>query len=218
MSNDVLQQRLALHVGTTAEQCASLHAKKVTLHVLRHTAAMNLLQAAVDITVIALWLDHESVATTQIYLHADLTLKQQALDRTTPPTTPPDRYQPPDHLLAFLESLSLCRHHQPGHPLPPARRPRYRHNPELGIINFMPISGITSIFYGCPSRRGDLPQLALAHPSRPGATRPDQRLALGPPHRSTGHPPAGPPPADQRVPPSRRSRAVPGPPHRRRKD
>jgi integrase len=69
------------------------------------TAAMNLLQAGVDITVIALWLGHESVATTQIYLQADLALKQQALDRTTPPTTPTGRYRPPDGLLAFLESL-----------------------------------------------------------------------------------------------------------------
>jgi integrase/recombinase XerD len=105
MSNDALQQRLALHAGTATEQCASLHDKTITPHVLRHTAAMNLLQAGVDITVIALWLGHESVATTQIYLQADLALKQQALDRTTPPTTPPGRYRPPDHLLAFLEGL-----------------------------------------------------------------------------------------------------------------
>lgn len=66
---------------------------------------MNLLQAGVDITVIALWLGHESVATTQIYLQADLALKQQALDRTTPPSRPPGRHRPPDRLLAFLESL-----------------------------------------------------------------------------------------------------------------
>jgi integrase/recombinase XerD len=66
---------------------------------------MNLLQAGVDITVIALWLGHESVTTTQIYLQADLALKQQALDRATPPTTPPGRYRPPDGLLTFLESL-----------------------------------------------------------------------------------------------------------------
>jgi site-specific recombinase XerD len=66
---------------------------------------MNLLHAGVDITVIALWLGHESTATTQIYLQADLALKQQALDRTTPPATPPGRYHPPDPLLAFLEAL-----------------------------------------------------------------------------------------------------------------
>ena len=66
---------------------------------------MNLLHAGVDITVIALWLGHESVATTHIYLQADLALKQQALDRTTPPTSSPGRYQPPDQLLTFLEAL-----------------------------------------------------------------------------------------------------------------
>jgi site-specific recombinase XerD len=105
MSSDALQQRLTLHASTAAHQCVSLHGKTITPHILRHTAAMNLLQAGVDITVIALWLGHESVTTTQIYLQADLALKQQALDRTTPPTTPPGRYQPPDGLLTFLESL-----------------------------------------------------------------------------------------------------------------
>jgi integrase/recombinase XerD len=105
MSSDALQQRLTLHAGPAAEHCTSLHSKTITPHVLRHTCAMNLLQAGVDITVIALWLGHESVATTQIYLQADLALKQRALDRTTPPTTPPGRYRPPDQLLAFLEGL-----------------------------------------------------------------------------------------------------------------
>jgi site-specific recombinase XerD len=105
MSTDALQQRLTLHAATAATRCPSLHGKTITPHVLRHTAAMNLLQAGVDITVIALWLGHESVTTTHIYLQANLALKQQALDRTTPPTTPPGRYQPPDQLLAFLESL-----------------------------------------------------------------------------------------------------------------
>jgi len=73
--------------------------------VLRHTAAMRLLHAGIDTTVIALWLGHESVATTQIYIHADLALKQQALARTTPAETTPGRYQPPDQLIAFFESL-----------------------------------------------------------------------------------------------------------------
>jgi site-specific recombinase XerC len=63
------------------------------------------LHAGVDITVIALWLGHENVTTTQIYLQADMALKQRALDRTTPPATPPGRYQPADQLLAFLEAL-----------------------------------------------------------------------------------------------------------------
>ena len=71
----------------------------------RHTAAVRLLQAPVDTATIALWLGHESDQTTQIYLHANLTLKQRAIDRTTPPGTKPGRYQPPDPLLAFLEDL-----------------------------------------------------------------------------------------------------------------
>lgn len=66
---------------------------------------MRLLHAGVDITVIALWLGHENITTTQIYVQADLALKQRALDRTSPPTSPPGRYQPNDQLLAFLEGL-----------------------------------------------------------------------------------------------------------------
>jgi integrase/recombinase XerD len=105
LSSDALQQRLTHHAATAAKHCPSLQHKTVTPHVLRHTAAMTLLHAGVDITVIALWLGHASVATTQIYLQADLALKQRALDRTTPPTSSPGRYRPPDQLLAFLEGL-----------------------------------------------------------------------------------------------------------------
>jgi site-specific recombinase XerD len=105
MSRDALQQRLTLHVTAAGKCCPSLASKNVTPHVLRHSAAMALLHAGVDITVIALWLGHESVTTTQIYLQADMALKQQALDRTTPPAAQPGRYQPPDQLLAFLETL-----------------------------------------------------------------------------------------------------------------
>ena len=72
---------------------------------LRHTCAMRLLAAGVDTSVIALWLGHESVETTRIYLHADLAIKERALDRTTPSDTKPGRYRPPDSLLAFLEGL-----------------------------------------------------------------------------------------------------------------
>jgi site-specific recombinase XerD len=93
------------HVNAAARRCPSLTTKTVSPHVLRHTAAMRLLHAGVDTAVIALWLGHESVQTTQIYVHADLTIKERALDRTTPLGTKPGRYRPPDQLLAFLESL-----------------------------------------------------------------------------------------------------------------
>lgn len=101
LSHDALTQRLALYVAG----CPRLAGRTITPHVLRHTAAMRLLRAGVDITVIALWLGHESVATTQIYLRADLELKQRALDRTAPTGARPGRYKPSDRLLAFLESL-----------------------------------------------------------------------------------------------------------------
>ena len=105
MSNDALQQRLAVYAVTAARSCPTLAGKNITPHVLRHTAAMRLLHAGNDITVIALWLGHANVTTTQIYLQADMALKQQALNRTTPPATQPGRYKPPDQLLAFLEAL-----------------------------------------------------------------------------------------------------------------
>ena len=105
MSRDARQQRLAVYAAAAGRTCPALTSKNVTPHVLRHSAAMALLHAGTDITVIALWLGHESVTTTQIYLQADMALKQQALDRTTPPATPPGRYRPPDQLLAFLEAL-----------------------------------------------------------------------------------------------------------------
>ena len=105
LSHDALHQRLTLHTSAAARSCPSLASKNVTPHVLRHTAAMRLLHAGVNITVIALWLGHENITTTQIYLQADMALKQRALDRTTPPTTTPGRYKPSDQLLAFLEAL-----------------------------------------------------------------------------------------------------------------
>ncbi len=96
---------VAKHATAAASHCPSLATKKVSPHVLRHTAAMRLLHAGVDTSVIALWLGHEGTETTQIYVHADLTLKERALARTTPITGEPGRYRPPDQLLAFLESL-----------------------------------------------------------------------------------------------------------------
>ena len=105
LSRDALERRLRTYVATAVHTCPSLREKTITLHVLRHTAAMRLLHAGVDTSVIALWLGHEQVETTQIYLHADLALKERALARTTPLHTHPGRYQPTDALLAFLDAL-----------------------------------------------------------------------------------------------------------------
>jgi integrase/recombinase XerD len=105
LSRDALEHRLAQHAAIAAHACPSLQAKKITAHVLRHTAAMRLLQAGVDTSVIALWLGHEQVETTQIYLHADLALKERALARTSPPNAKPGRFRPSDAVMAFLEGL-----------------------------------------------------------------------------------------------------------------
>lgn len=105
LSRDALWRLVVRHARNAARACPSLRAKRVCPHTLRHTAAMQLLAAGVDRAVIALWLGHEQVETTQIYLHADLALKQQALDRCAPSTTTAGRYQPGDRLLAFLEAL-----------------------------------------------------------------------------------------------------------------
>ncbi|HET6951747.1 MAG TPA: tyrosine-type recombinase/integrase [Acidimicrobiales bacterium] len=105
LSSDAISVLVARHTRTAASRCPSLLTKTVTPHVLRHTCAMRLLAVGVDTSVIALWLGHESVETTQIYLHADLAIKERALARTAPTGTPPGRYRPPDDLLAFLESL-----------------------------------------------------------------------------------------------------------------
>ena len=105
LSRDAVEHRLAIHLHTAATCCPSIAAKHITMHTLRHTAAMRLLLAGNDITVIALWLGHEQISTTNIYLHADMTHKQKAIDRTKPIATKPGRYQPTDTLLAFLEAL-----------------------------------------------------------------------------------------------------------------
>jgi site-specific recombinase XerD len=105
LSRDAVERRLAIHLTTAAARCPPIKTKHITMHTLRHTAAMRLLLAGNDITVIALWLGHEQITTTQIYLHADMTHKQQAIDRTRPLTAKPGRYKPTDALLAFLEAL-----------------------------------------------------------------------------------------------------------------
>jgi integrase/recombinase XerD len=105
LSTDAVADLLARHVRTAARQCPSLTTKKITPHTLRHTAAMNLLHAGVDTSTIALWLGHAGTKATQVYLHADLELKEAALARLAPADAPRTRYRPPDHLLAFLKGL-----------------------------------------------------------------------------------------------------------------
>ncbi|WP_334026076.1 tyrosine-type recombinase/integrase [Nocardia terpenica] len=105
LSHDAVEHLVKKHSATAANTCISLQDKKITPHTLRHSAAMELLHSGVDITVIGLWLGHENPTTTRIYLHADMALKEKALARTASPTTGPDRYQAPDTLLAFLDSL-----------------------------------------------------------------------------------------------------------------
>ena len=96
---------LAKHVVAAARVCPSLKHKRVSPHVLRHTTAMDLLQEGNEQAVIALWLGHESIETTQVYLDADLEMKQRILDKTTPPAGKSGRYRPEDKLLSFLNSL-----------------------------------------------------------------------------------------------------------------
>ncbi len=105
LSRDAVEHLVAKHAMNAANQCATLKGKRITPHVLRHTAAMQLLQSGVDRTVIALWLGHESIETTQIYIHADIKLKEAALAKTQPVHMSPGRYHPTEELLAFLEAL-----------------------------------------------------------------------------------------------------------------
>jgi site-specific recombinase XerD len=105
LSDDAVGHRIAIHKALAAQHCPSLADKKLTPHVLRHTTAMDLLHAGVDTAVIALWLGHADIRSTQPYIHADMTIKERALARTTPTNIKPGRYRPNDRLLAFLESL-----------------------------------------------------------------------------------------------------------------
>jgi site-specific recombinase XerD len=105
ISRGAVERLVAKHAGSAAQRCPSLAAKHTTPHVLRHTCAMSLLAQGVDTAVIALWLGHERVETTQIYVHANMAIKERALARTAPPATRPGRYRPTDSLLAFLNGL-----------------------------------------------------------------------------------------------------------------
>ena len=106
LSPDSVQSLLAKHVGVASKTCPSLATKRVSPHVPRHSAAMELLQAGVDSSVIALWLGHESIETTQTYLHAHLGLKEAALAKLEPYKQHKRlRFRPDDHVLAFLQAL-----------------------------------------------------------------------------------------------------------------
>lgn len=105
LSTDAVEWLVKKYATAAASHCPSLATRRITPHVLRHSTAMFLREAGVDISVIALWLGHESIASTQIYMHADLAIKQRALDRTTPPDVAPNRYLPSDSLLAYLDAL-----------------------------------------------------------------------------------------------------------------
>jgi site-specific recombinase XerD len=105
LSADAFQRLVTRHAATARHTCPSLSTKTVTPHTLRHAAAMALLRGGIDLTVIALWLGHESTETTEVYLHADMGIKERALAHATQSGLVPDRYRPPDRLLAFLEGL-----------------------------------------------------------------------------------------------------------------
>jgi len=105
LSHDAVGLLVAKYADRASRVCPSIREKRVTPHVLRHTTAVNLLQAGVDLAVIALWLGHESIETTKIYLEADLSIKEKALSRTAQPDVSPGRYRPNDQLMSFLQSL-----------------------------------------------------------------------------------------------------------------
>ena len=105
LSRDALEHLVRKHCLTASRACPSIGSKRVTPHTLRHSTAMDLLHHGVDPAVIALWLGHESVETTQIYIHADMRMKEKALARVAAPATPSSRFRPDDQLLAFLEGL-----------------------------------------------------------------------------------------------------------------
>lgn len=105
LSSDAVQYLVSKYAAVAQQTCPTLKIKRVTPHVLRHTAAMELLQAGVDRAVIALWLGHESVETTQMYLDADLALKEQALKKAAPIEAKELRFRPDDELMSFLKNL-----------------------------------------------------------------------------------------------------------------
>jgi site-specific recombinase XerD len=148
LSRDAVERLVAKYAVKAATNCPSLSEKNVTPHTMRHTTAMALLRAGVDVSVIALWLGHESTESTQVYLHADMTIKERALARITPLSSAGSgRYQAPDSLLAYLDTLGPSDREN-GHPDYAAYRRMIsahhgesmhtRHNPGLGISRRSP--------------------------------------------------------------------------------
>jgi len=105
LSRDGVEYLLRKHVAAAAENCPSLKGKRISPHVLRHTAAMDLLRHGVDRSVIALWLGHETLGTVDVYVRANLQMKEETLAKTAPLEAPMKRYRPDDELLAFLKGL-----------------------------------------------------------------------------------------------------------------
>lgn len=105
LSRDAVEKRLRVAARAAAKHCPTLRNRHLSPHTFRHTTAMHLLQAGVDLTVIALWLGHASPTTTHLYIEADLRMKEQALKRVQSPATKSPRFRPPDRLLAFLGGL-----------------------------------------------------------------------------------------------------------------
>lgn len=105
LSRDAVERLVRKHAQTAGKQCKTMGGKRVSPHVLRHSAAMQLLQNGADRTILALWLGHESIETTQMYIHANIQTKERAMAKTIPVAMKPGRFQPDDQLLAFLEGL-----------------------------------------------------------------------------------------------------------------
>jgi hypothetical protein len=117
LRRDAIERRLTHQVTLANAKFPSIKTKRVTMHTLRHTAAMRLLLAGNDITVIALWLGHEQISTTNVYLHADMTHKQRAIDRTKPLTAKPGRYGLPTHSSPSWRAFDYADPHTPITPV-----------------------------------------------------------------------------------------------------
>jgi site-specific recombinase XerD len=116
MTRSGFERLLDKHVAAAAQRCPSLHGKPISPHTLRHTCALNLLQATRDLRKVALWLGHANTQTTDVYLQADPTEKLEALAAMRPPLLRPGRFRPPDRLIAALRSPIVMRTNSPPNP------------------------------------------------------------------------------------------------------